>query len=263
MDLVKKGKIGDKDKGDQWQWVEKDTGNALPTGKVDTSDPKNPKWIKSDGTLHSDAKGNPIIVELAPYPDMTDLPELKTLIKQTPRYSTLVESVEDGQLNFGDATWDSFGRNLTKALKDNRTSIIVGTTIHGSTGALQYATAGRFHAEQYLKLTKPTPPVNNADCPDPNYQVKLDQYNRDLAAYNEDQLRKSNFAPHWSVLTGISTEWDRDDTIGRDYTSNSPWKWLRLYNPFNNQTEYYWWGDIRNVFTSDWNHSTLVIRLKK
>ena len=26
--------------------------------------------------------------------------------------------------------------------------------------------------------------------------------------------------------------------------SISPWKWLRIYNPYDNETEYYWWGDL-------------------
>jgi len=34
---------------------------------------------------------------------------------------------------------------------------------------------------------------------------------------------------HWSAVSGLSGEWGR----------GSIWQWVRLYNPFNNQEEYY------------------------
>ena len=40
---------------------------------------------------------------------------------------------------------------------------------------------------------------------------------------------------HWVLITGISREWDNDPL--------SPWNWIRIFNPFNNRTEYYWWED--------------------
>jgi len=36
---------------------------------------------------------------------------------------------------------------------------------------------------------------------------------------------------HWLAVTGLSQEWNR----GKD------WQWVRVYNPFDNETEYYWW----------------------
>jgi hypothetical protein len=45
-------------------------------------------------------------------------------------------------------------------------------------------------------------------------------------------------AKHWVVITGISNQWN----------SGSGWQWIRIYNPFGNRTEYYWWGD----FQSSW-----------
>jgi hypothetical protein len=44
--------------------------------------------------------------------------------------------------------------------------------------------------------------------------------------------------PHWVLLTGISEEWRRND----DY---SEYNWVRLFNPFDNQAEYYWWPDFK------------------
>lgn len=48
----------------------------------------------------------------------------------------------------------------------------------------------------------------------------------------------SGGAKHWVVITGISNQWE----INKDL---SPWNWIRIYNPFNNQTEYYWWEDFQ------------------
>jgi RHS repeat-associated protein len=62
---------------------------------------------------------------------------------------------------------------------------------------------------------------------------------------------------HWVLITGISEQWD--------YTNDSSeWNWVRIYNPFDNRTEYYWWEDFRNA----WNQTskafdTLSIRFKK
>ena len=55
------------------------------------------------------------------------------------------------------------------------------------------------------------------------------------------------FTGHWIDITGISSDWgDQYEFIG-DYQGRdavSPWKWLRIYNPYDNETEYYWWGDL-------------------
>jgi hypothetical protein len=47
---------------------------------------------------------------------------------------------------------------------------------------------------------------------------------------------------HWVLITGISTRWQRGD-------QRSPYNWVRIFNPFDNQTEYYWWLD----FSAAWN----------
>ena len=43
--------------------------------------------------------------------------------------------------------------------------------------------------------------------------------------------------PHWVLITGISEEWEQSDF--------SPWNWIRIFNPFDNQPEYYWWNDFQ------------------
>jgi hypothetical protein len=48
-------------------------------------------------------------------------------------------------------------------------------------------------------------------------------------------------AMHWVVITGVSNEWN----LGGN------WRWIRIYNPFGNQTEYYWWGDFQSSWESD------------
>jgi RHS repeat-associated protein len=63
---------------------------------------------------------------------------------------------------------------------------------------------------------------------------------------------------HWVVITGFSTEWN----LRSDSSSGEPstWKWVRVYNPFGNRVEYYWWGDIRSSWAED--KGTYVIAKK-
>ena len=50
---------------------------------------------------------------------------------------------------------------------------------------------------------------------------------------------------HWVVITGRSYQWQDDTPDVFDYPEHaSPWNWIRVFNPFGNQTEYYWWGDF-------------------
>lgn len=58
---------------------------------------------------------------------------------------------------------------------------------------------------------------------------------------------QGSFTNHWIVITGISNSWiygtdQISDKQSRDRTS--PYNWLRVYNPFDNETEYYWWRDL-------------------
>jgi RHS repeat-associated protein len=45
-------------------------------------------------------------------------------------------------------------------------------------------------------------------------------------------------AAHWVVISGMSEEWD----LGPE------WQWVRIYNPFNHQEEYYMW----ELFLDNW-----------
>jgi hypothetical protein len=59
----------------------------------------------------------------------------------------------------------------------------------------------------------------------------------------QDDEMKCHRVPHWVVITGVSDQWKNE-------TSDlSPWKWIRIFNPYQGQTEYYWWGD----FMSSWD----------
>jgi hypothetical protein len=49
----------------------------------------------------------------------------------------------------------------------------------------------------------------------------------------------ANGVYHFVVITGISDQWENYPN-----TEESPWKWVRVFNPFNNRPEYYWWGDF-------------------
>lgn len=42
---------------------------------------------------------------------------------------------------------------------------------------------------------------------------------------------------HWVIITGISSQ-------RREGNEDSAWNWIRIFNPFDNQTEYYWWEDF-------------------
>jgi len=56
------------------------------------------------------------------------------------------------------------------------------------------------------------------------------------------------YAQHWVVVTGVSREWEyRDDRV------YSPWNWVRIYNPFDNEEEYYPWKDFHSSWKNDGN----------
>jgi RHS repeat-associated protein len=56
-------------------------------------------------------------------------------------------------------------------------------------------------------------------------------------------MESSNDTEHWVVISGISSEFSETNITD---TNN----WIRIYNPFNNQTEYY----TGNEFLSSWNN---------
>jgi len=55
---------------------------------------------------------------------------------------------------------------------------------------------------------------------------------------------------HWVVITGMSRQWDYADP-------KSVWNWVRIFNPFDNQTEYYLWEDFRAA----WRHASPYYRM--
>ncbi len=51
--------------------------------------------------------------------------------------------------------------------------------------------------------------------------------------------------PHWILITGVSAQWDLT-------RSKSAWNWVRIFNPFDNEAEYYRWED----FEPAWRQSS-------
>jgi RHS repeat-associated protein len=48
---------------------------------------------------------------------------------------------------------------------------------------------------------------------------------------------------HWILVTGVSSQ--------RQLTEESPWNWVRILNPFDNDFEYYWWPDFEAAWDSE------------
>jgi hypothetical protein len=59
------------------------------------------------------------------------------------------------------------------------------------------------------------------------------------------RVNPSGHIGHWVMITGISREWDDSGVL-----ELSPWNWVRIFNPFDNETEYYWWGDFSRAWWS-------------
>jgi hypothetical protein len=76
--------------------------------------------------------------------------------------------------------------------------------------------------------------------------IQIDGSNRYLIRGRGVKTQTTNGADHWIVITGISTQWNRETE------SDSQYKWIRIYNPFDNNTEYYWWPD----FKSSWRYNS-------
>ena len=59
---------------------------------------------------------------------------------------------------------------------------------------------------------------------------------------------------HWVVITGMSEQWDAN-------RSGSPFNWVRIYNPFDNQVEYYSWADFESTWSGvTWSHEVVLMR---
>ncbi len=50
---------------------------------------------------------------------------------------------------------------------------------------------------------------------------------------------------HWVVINGFSRNWDFKWSPDVNW-KESPMQWVRIYNPFDDDLEYYWWSDFKN-----------------
>ena len=48
---------------------------------------------------------------------------------------------------------------------------------------------------------------------------------------------------HWVAITGMSRQWDKSNP-------DSVWNWIRIFNPFDNQKEYYRWSSFKEAWFS-------------
>jgi len=55
---------------------------------------------------------------------------------------------------------------------------------------------------------------------------------------------------HWVAITGMSYQWNYGSS---SESERSPWNWVRIYNPFDNQPEYYWFGDFKDSWSANGN----------
>ncbi len=61
---------------------------------------------------------------------------------------------------------------------------------------------------------------------------------------------------HWVLITGISYQWNYNDDL-------SELNWVRVFNPYDNRTEYYWWEDFRSAWHEDSAaYDTLTVHFK-
>jgi hypothetical protein len=67
------------------------------------------------------------------------------------------------------------------------------------------------------------------------------------------------YTGHWVIITGISSEWEDNDLSEFDYDPNmtSHWNWVRIFNPFKADTQYYWWGK----FYQSWRFEQAAVRV--
>jgi RHS repeat-associated protein len=58
---------------------------------------------------------------------------------------------------------------------------------------------------------------------------------------------------HWVIITEVSREWNSADHF-------SPWNWVRIFNPFDNETEYYWWDDFGKSWKQSAGYKMLLVK---
>ena len=64
----------------------------------------------------------------------------------------------------------------------------------------------------------------------------------------------SKFAPsgisHFVVINVTSAQWNLPDSSSSGLPELK-WKWVRVFNPFDNDTEYYSWGDLKSSWEAE------------
>ncbi len=65
---------------------------------------------------------------------------------------------------------------------------------------------------------------------------------------NSTGILNNGNAAHWIVISGVSKEWDYSWPNEIESSDKLSWKWIRIYNPFNNFTEYYTWSDFKKAW---------------
>jgi hypothetical protein len=73
----------------------------------------------------------------------------------------------------------------------------------------------------------------------------------DINGYGKLISKASDQTYHWVVITGISDQWNR--LANKNPTGT--WKWVRIFNPFMGQAEYYTWED----FEKSWGNEILRV----
>jgi hypothetical protein len=63
--------------------------------------------------------------------------------------------------------------------------------------------------------------------------------------WGKAQPNKDISRPHWVVVTGISSQWETPWHESNRSDWISPWKWVRVFNPYNDLSEYYPWRFFR------------------
>jgi hypothetical protein len=146
-------------------------------------------------------------------PNNSGLLQLAKVIDETNRYTGNHATYEYYKYSTEDLA--SWGRDLSRRLSDGY-YIIAGIVVDRAHGQIQ----NRAEGTQFYK------PGEDASFTD------------------------ADFIAHWIVITGISltTSWNDGLDFKNKETRNRvnvPYdKWLRIYNPITNLTEYYWWADL-------------------
>jgi hypothetical protein len=66
---------------------------------------------------------------------------------------------------------------------------------------------------------------------------------------------------HWVIITGMSTHWEDSTQYPSIHHSRdgSKWNWIRIFNPFDNHVEYYWWGDFLPAWLARGLYNTVLV----